>query len=104
MDIIENNSEKYLKQLKTLISLKKQASESENKTIGKKIYKFLETVYYLIIGNFERQKDVYEKCKNFMQLREYCEDNLYSVLSENDIKSDVINMLKKVFFKLKEEM
>jgi hypothetical protein len=39
-----------------------------------------------------------------MQLREYCEDTLYSLLSENDVKSDVINMLKKVFFKLKEEM
>ena len=39
-----------------------------------------------------------------MKLREYCEDTLYSVLSENDIKSDVINMLKKVFLKLKEEM
>ena len=104
MDIIENNSEKYLKELKTLISLKKQASEVENKTIGKKIYKFLEIVYYLIIGNYERQKEVYEKCSNFMKLREYCEDTLYSILSENDTKSDVINMLKKVFLKLKEEM
>ena len=39
-----------------------------------------------------------------MKLREYCEDTLYSILSENDTKSDVINMLKKVFLKLKEKI
>ena len=104
IQIIEDNSEKYLKQMNSIIQMKDKISDAELKAIGKKVYKFMEMVYYLIINNDDRKKEIFNNCVNFKELKEYCENNIYSILKENDVKSDVLNMLTKVFTKVQEDI
>ena len=41
-----------------VIELKDKATESEKTTIGKKIYKFIEMVFYFMIKSEDRAKDI----------------------------------------------
>ncbi len=101
-DIINDKSIIYYDQLKDVIEMKSKASDANLKALGKKIYKFMEMVYYLIINNDERKKLI-KGCEKFMILKEYCDKYIYGILKENDFKSDVLNMLTKVFKKLEDE-
>ena len=102
--IIENCSEKYLKQMKALVALGDRASQSEKSTIGKKVYKFMEMVYYFLVKNEDRTKDVYQKSKKFIELKTFCDNKISTILNEDDLKSDVLNMIEKLFMKLREEL
>ena len=102
--IIEESSKKYLVQMKALVNLKERATGGEMKTIGKKVYKFIEMVYYFMVKNEERTKDVYQKCHAFCELKTYCEGVMTSILNENDLKDNVLGMVEKLFMKLKEEL
>ena len=97
LEIIENLSVKFLKQFKSLTSLKDKTTEGEKRILGKKIYKFLEMIYYLMINNDERKEQIHEKCANFKSLLDYSQQQMYNILEEKDLKSDVMNMINKVF-------
>ena len=97
IEIIETNAIKCLQQLKSLEILKEKATESESRIIGKKVYKFMEMVYYLMINNEDKKEEIYISCNNFKQLKDYCHVHIYNILNETDLKSDVMNMIDKVF-------
>ncbi|MCQ2816946.1 MAG: hypothetical protein MJ252_06750 [archaeon] len=100
LDIIENLSAKFMIQMKALTKMKDKATEGEKRIIGKKVYKFLELVYYLMINDDGRKEEVYLNCKNFKELKTYCHIQLYNILEEKDLKSDVMNMINKVFSRI----
>ena len=90
--------------MKALVALGDRASQSEKSTIGKKVYKFMEMVYYFLVKNEDRTKDVYQKSKKFIELKTFCDSKISTILNEDDLKSDVLNMIEKLFMKLREEL
>jgi hypothetical protein len=101
-EVIEINAAKYKNQLKTIFAHKEKIPEGDKKCIGKKVYKFFEFVYYMLINNEYRTKDFYSNCKNLSDLKTYSEERIRDLVPENDLKSDVFNMINKIYNRLKE--
>ena len=64
----------------------------------------MEMVYYFLVKNEDRTKDVYQKSKKFIELKTFCDSKISTILNEDDLKSDVLNMIEKLFMKLREEL
>ena len=103
--IIEENSSHFLLQLKALINLNEKTKDTESRTIAKKVYKFLEFVYYFIVSNDDKKREIFLEYKNFMELKVFCDKNLSKLISaEKDMKSNVLGMLIELEKKMKRDM
>ena len=104
-DIIQKCSVKYLEQMKKLVELKDKATESEKTTIGKKIYKFIEMVFYFMIKSEDRAKDIesLDDYTDFRALKHYCDNNMRKILQADDMKSNVLLKIENLFKKVKED-
>lgn len=101
--IIEDNSVKYRDQLKRIIALKDKLPDTDKRCIGKKIYKFCEFIYYLLINNEFRVKEFMREMKNFNEMKKFAEVRIIDLVPENEMKSDVFNMLTKIYKRIEEK-